>query len=425
VFLFGCEAQVHGVERSRSRRRFNPARAPPISEDVTRRPESEVLALVYRRSGRLKRRRRMVRGAGAGAALAILAGVASIVGRSPEHPAKHVVARAPSTVPAASSSAGPTPAACVCALPPSVKRHLRATLAQEVERGTFTPSGVAASTPFAFASDRSGNWDIYSMDANGSHLRRLTSDPAPERDPAWSPDGRHLAFVRLARVTDLVGAIFTMDADGSHLRQVAAGARPQWSPDGARLVFHDYPVGNAGGSGGRIWTVRSDGTDKRSVVSLGADATWTPDGTHLVYGGLDNAATNVAVIAVDGSGQRFMTANPVFACQPAVAANGRIAYIALASRTFALNTMDADGSYQTQITYSSNFEIRPSWSPDGSIIAVERGAEFDPHSTPLGVFSGQTGRSRIVFVASDGSSERELPSGDHDDADPAFPAGRS
>ena len=45
-----------------------------------------------------------------------------------------------------------------------------------------------------FASNRDGDWDIYSMDANGDNLLQLTDHPASDEDPACSPDGRRIAF---------------------------------------------------------------------------------------------------------------------------------------------------------------------------------------------------------------------------------------
>ncbi len=389
---------------------------------MKRRPDGELLANVYRRSGEIKRRRRLTRSISAGVVLALLATIPFVLPSSNKPVTKRALSSAAPPIAVVTPTAAPSATACVCAAPPQVKRHLQPTLAQEVQSGQFGSHDVAAVTPFAFASDRSGNWDIYSMDIDGKHLRRLTDDPATERDPAWSPDARHIAFVRLAQPTDTVGDIYTMNADGSNVRHIAVGGRPQWSPDGRSLVFYDFAVGRSGSSNGRIWTIRSDGTGRKMVTQAGANASWMHDGRHLVFGGLQGVSTNVATIAINGSGKKFLTTNPVFAGEPSATASGRIAYVALSGATTALETMDGDGSHQTQITHPTNSDVKPSWSPDGSIIAVERGAEFDAHSAPLGSIGG-TGHPVLVFVTADGSGERVFSDGNNSDADPAFPSG--
>lgn len=95
------------------------------------------------------------------------------------------------------------------------------------DRGAdWSPDG----TQIAFMSDRSGNLDVYVMDADGSNVVQITSDPAFDNIPAWSPDGTLLAFT-----SNRSGAteVWLANADGSGgLTQLtsAGGGMPSWQP---------------------------------------------------------------------------------------------------------------------------------------------------------------------------------------------------
>jgi TolB protein len=71
-----------------------------------------------------------------------------------------------------------------------------------------------------FVSRREGNAEVYVVNADGGGQRRLTRNPAEDRDPAWSPDGRKIAFIR---GPDGERAIYLMDADGSQPRSITPG----------------------------------------------------------------------------------------------------------------------------------------------------------------------------------------------------------
>lgn len=99
----------------------------------------------------------------------------------------------------------------------------------------------------AFASQRDGNWEIYVMEIDGSNVRRLTSNRADDRDPAWSPDGTQIAFVS---ARDGFLEVYVTDTAGSALRQLTDSSenkrKPVWSPDGSYIVFNGTIDGEAG-----------------------------------------------------------------------------------------------------------------------------------------------------------------------------------
>jgi TolB protein len=110
------------------------------------------------------------------------------------------------------------------------------------------------------------NWDVFVMDADGSHVRRLTSNLAQDYPGAWSPDGTQIAFFSRR---DGDGDVYVMDADGANLRrltnQPGAQAADAWLPDG-RLV-----IGSAqeGVQGPPDWFVqRPDGSGRGSLPQL-------------------------------------------------------------------------------------------------------------------------------------------------------------
>jgi Tol biopolymer transport system component len=145
----------------------------------------------------------------------------------------------------------------------------------------WSPDGAT----IAFSSDRAGGSDIWLVDPDGSNLRRLTDTVGVhEVDPDWSPDGSKIAFD--ACVADSYPCpgvvpnyeIFTMDADGSHLKRLTRvpklDTHPDWSPDGTQIVFRSDRAAN----GTQIWRMDADGSN---VVQLtfkafrgGVDPDW-------------------------------------------------------------------------------------------------------------------------------------------------------
>jgi Tol biopolymer transport system component len=101
----------------------------------------------------------------------------------------------------------------------------------------FSPNGKK----IAFVSHRSGGlWSISTMSANGTDIERVTTTTIPVQNPAWSPNGTKIAF---CRGTCSFGSsdIYVINKDGSGLTRITTSGlpddEPAWSPDGTRIAF--------------------------------------------------------------------------------------------------------------------------------------------------------------------------------------------
>lgn len=109
-----------------------------------------------------------------------------------------------------------------------------------------------------FQSSRDGNFEIYTMTADGSAQHRLTHTPANDILPRWSPDGRVVTF---ASDRDGNWEIYTMQADGSIQQRLTHGeganTAPYWSPDGRKIYF----VSTRDAVNGEIYRMDPDGSN--------------------------------------------------------------------------------------------------------------------------------------------------------------------
>ncbi len=226
---------------------------------------------------------------------------------------------------------------------------------------------------------------VYVMDTDGSNLIQLTDFSLGAQDPAWSPDGKRIAF---ASITD--GGIYTMNADGSSLTQIvnktvydaytgtsniAANTHPSWSPDGSLICYESYGDEDSGTTvaNANLYVVNSDGTGMNRLtndLSYEGQPSWSPDGSRIAF------------VYVKDEGDGYSN--------------------------YHIYVMNADGSNWVQLT-DRNLTVNnqdPAWSPDGTKILFT--GEGDEHQ---GVFSINLQDRSLNFIGAIGGSPKWSPDG--------------
>lgn len=247
--------------------------------------------------------------------------------------------------------------------------------------------------------------------ADGSHAVRALSN-GWYREPAWSPGGRYLAYSRLTTDRERkrlrnrpVYEIFLATARGRIIRNLSKGTsvfnqQPAWSPDGRRLAFTSAYHGSL------VSVVPRKGGQPLVVAEAASSPTWTPDGTRIVFAGRDG----IASVRPDGPPDRKLIV--AGATAPAFSPDGtKLAYVRRDPQGFHsdLYVANADGTGERRLTDTPEAGERgPTWSPDGRLIAFTRW-KLDPYD-----------REWVTVVRSDSGEEYAVIRGPHSAFDPSW-----
>ena len=132
-----------------------------------------------------------------------------------------------------------------------------------------------------FSSNRDGNWDIWTMNPDGSDPVNLTRDAASDFKPTWSPTGGQILFVSF-REKGKESSLYLMDADGNNIRKVLdnwhSRSNATWSPDGKRIAsVRDAVL--------YIATIEDKSVEPVAQTGFGSigDPAWSPDGKEIAF----------------------------------------------------------------------------------------------------------------------------------------------
>ena len=246
-----------------------------------------------------------------------------------------------------------------------------------------TPSTIIQNGRIAFASNQDGDYEIYTMNADGSDVMQLTNNDIPDSDPNWSPDGLQIVFVSFTSPT--TRELRIMDADGGNNRSFLPSStdnfQPEWSLDSSRIAFISFQSGSP-----NIFTVHPDGSNLTQITfgqgniegSNFHQPTWSPDGQYLAYlmgelgGSVPGSHDSFGLYTIDMN-TLSSTTLPVGPSYNNVnwSPDGQTIIFAGISLIEAVQAVNSDGTNYRTISDSFVSQNNPAWSPDGQQIVFE------------------------------------------------------
>ncbi|HUP27227.1 MAG TPA: DPP IV N-terminal domain-containing protein [Chloroflexia bacterium] len=218
-------------------------------------------------------------------------------------------------------------------------------------------------TKIAFTSERDNNLEIYVMNADGSGITRLTNDAQEDFAPTWSPDGTKIAFV--SKRNGGQEDIFVMNSNGTGQTNITLvpgpDTDPSWGSNG-KIVFTSRRSGTR-----QLYTVNPDGTQLTGPISSGGEnflAKWNNVGNRLVFVSTRDGNQEIYISGSGGQEPTRLTNNTFPDWDPAFAPDGsRIVFSSdRLAGNLELYVMNSDGSNQERITIQTGADVHPSWS---------------------------------------------------------------
>jgi TolB protein len=255
------------------------------------------------------------------------------------------------------------------------------------EKGVFA-------TRIAYITKGGGRYTLRVTDADGEGGQVPLTSPDPIISPAWSPDGRELAYVSFE---DRKPVVWVQDLQTGARRRVAnfkgSNSAPAWSPDGSQLAV---TLSREGGS--QLFLINRDGSSPRRITQSSAidtEPAFAPDGKTLYFVSDRGGSPQIYRQPIGGGGAERVTFQGGYNVSPAISPDGKT--MTLVQRNgggaFRVMTMDLSSGAMQTVSDTSDDES-PSFAPNGRLII---------YATRAG------GRELLMTTTLDGKIKARLP----------------
>ena len=236
------------------------------------------------------------------------------------------------------------------------------------ERGVFA-------TRIAYVLRNGRRFSLHVTDPDGEGGQVALASPEPIISPAWSPDGRKLAYVSFETQK---AAVWVQDLSTGERRMVAgfrgSNSAPAWSPDGKRLAVTLSRDGPA-----QLYLINSDGSGEPQRLTrsnaIDTEAVFSADGRLVYFVSDRGGGPQVYRVAVDGGTPERVTFSGDYNISPAISPDGRsLAYITRQGGAYKLMLLDLSGGTPIALTDSQDDES-PSFAPNGRLLVYTTRAQ--------------------------------------------------
>ncbi|OEU66944.1 MAG: Tol-Pal system beta propeller repeat protein TolB [Desulfobacterales bacterium PC51MH44] len=253
------------------------------------------------------------------------------------------------------------------------------------DRGIFN-------SEIAFVSTSSGNKEIYICEFDGYNPRQVTHTKSITLSPAWSSDGKWLAYTSYAKGKPDLYIKHLKEKRGSVVAKKGINITPAWVPDqfalAATLSFSGDP---------EIYLLTGAGkVINRVTNNRGIDVSpaWSPDGKNMAFVSKRSGTPQIYIKNLDSGQVRRLTFQGRYNTQPSWSPRGdKVAYSGMENGRSNIFVIEIDGQGPAQLTHNEGDNESPSWSSDGSLIVFS---------------STRAGPSRIYVMTAYGTDQRRL-----------------
>lgn len=266
---------------------------------------------------------------------------------------------------------------------------------------------LSAEGVIAFSQRVDGKHELFTMNADGSNIKQLTTNDVDDSWPALSPDGLKIAFVRRDQSSaTLDNEIWVIGVDGSNPTQLTFNdtddKRPTWSPDNSQIAYE-----SSGQNSMNIHVMNADGSNQTLITDDNGNdhsSSWSSDNTiAFVSDRQGDSSADIYKVQSDGTGLEILIDaaddNGINLFSPAWSHDGtQIAYQGhISGGAASIFIANKDGSSVRGITSAEFSAMQPSWSPDGKFIAFMNLANAGKNTTDA-----------IWIITKDGSQFQRL-----------------